>query len=105
MTNIDAGLFLIVLILALAFMLLSFRIGAVLKIIAMVMFFIAALWMLSGSQVVYSSTTVDASSGNTFTTTKILISNTDNNNNWLGWVFFMLGIVNGFLFFIEVVKV
>jgi hypothetical protein len=104
LATIDAGLFIITLALALAFMLLSFKMASILRMIAMVMFFILGLWMLAGDSVAYISTTHDPQSGTDPQTIKYLISNVDNNNNWMGWIFVILGLMNGFLFFMEVVN-
>jgi hypothetical protein len=101
---LDAGIFLLVLGLAFVFMIGSFKFGPVFKIIAAVLFFILAVWMMAGYQVAYKSDTFDPSTGTTQNTTKFIISDTSN-GIWMGYIFVIFGIINGFLFFLEVFKV
>jgi Ca2+/Na+ antiporter len=100
---LDAGIFLLVLGLAFVFMIGSFKFGPVFKIIAAVLFFILAVWMMAGYQVGYKSSTYDPNSASTQNTTKYIISDTSN-GIWLGWIFILFGLICAFLFIIEVVK-
>ena len=103
MTIIDAGLFLLVIGVAFIMLFISFKFGAVFKMIAMILFFVLSLWMFANDQVAYKSDTFDPTTSTTQNTTKYIISDTSN-GTWLGYIFLLFGIVSGFLFFMELIK-
>lgn len=96
---IDAGLFALIIGIAFITLIISFKIGALLKIVSMILFFAGSIMLLAGDQVAYSETATDGSS--TWTTTKYIISD---NGEWLGWILLILGIFSGLMFFMELVQ-
>ncbi len=99
----DAGLFALMTGSAFLILLVSFKIGALLKALAGVIFLSLAIVLLAGYDVAYIEEISGASSSecptaNPCTTTKFIISD---NGEWLGWIFMAFGIFALLLFILE----
>lgn len=99
----DAGLFVLLLGVASISMLLSFKMGAVLMILSIVIFFGLSIVMLAQYDVAYLSEfygTGDCTLEVPCVQTNYLIKE---NQNWLGWIFVALGIFSALVFFLEMI--
>jgi len=105
----EAGLFVGLAGLGFVFLLLSFKIGALLKVLASVIFFSLALILFSGYEIAYTS---ELTGGQTDCTdiTPCLERNYivreddvtgDTYGSWMAWVMVMLGIMSAMLFIME----
>lgn len=116
MPIIQAGLFILMIGSAFILMLLSFRIGALLKVLSAVLFFSTALILMANYEVAYTSEFVGGvgqGAGNQCTTQNpciqqhYLIKEDDvtgeTSGTWIAWVFVALGILTSMLFIIEMI--
>jgi hypothetical protein len=114
MPIIQAGLFILMTGSAFILMLLSFRIGALLKVLSAVLFFSLALILMAGYEVAYTSVfTGGAGQGVGQNCTQqnpcvqqhfLIMEDTttgETNGTWIAWVFIALGILASMMFIIE----
>lgn len=109
MPLMEAGLFVGLAGLGFIFLLLSFKIGALLKVLASVIFFSLALILFSGYEVAYTSTLsgglVECSDTIPCIERNFIIrqdeTTGDTYGSWMAWVFIVLGIMSGMLFLME----
>jgi len=104
MNHFDAGTFLILLALGVAGIVISFKVGAVFKLLGAVIFFVLGTILLAGYDVQSVKITSDGTT--VINETNYLIGNGQEDPNhtasWLGWVFIVIGIIAAFMFFTEV---
>jgi len=103
MAIFDAGMFVLLLGIAVFSMILSFKIGAVLQVISIVLFFGLSLIMFGQYDVMYLENfygTSECPESDPCVTQKIIISD---NQSWLAWIFVAFGIFSSMLFFLEMV--
>lgn len=101
MPILDAGLFVMLLGTAVISLLLSFKIGAILLILSIVIFFSLSIVLFAVYDIAYISEfygTDDCTVADPCVETKYLIKE---NHNWLAWIFVALGIFSALLFFLE----
>ena len=101
MPLLDAGVFVLLLGTAVVSLLLSFTLGAVLKVLACVLFFSLALVMFGVYDVAYVETftgTADCTINNPCITTKYLIRD---NQQWIAWILVAFGLFSAMMFFLE----
>lgn len=99
----DAGLFVILLGTAIGSIFISMKMGAVLMVLSIVLFFGLSLIMFASYDVAYVSEfygTDDCLVTDPCVETKYLIRE---NQNWLGWIFVAFGIFSALLFFLEMI--
>lgn len=97
----DAGLFVLLLGIAGISMLLSFKIGAILLVLSIVLFFSLSIVMFAQYDVAYTSEfygTGDCTLANPCVENKYLIRD---NQTWVAWIFVAFGIFTALLFFLE----
>ncbi len=102
-TIFDAGLFVLMLGTGVFSMLLSFKIGAVLMILSIVIFFGMSIVMFAQYDVAYTSEfygTTDCTLADPCVENKYLIRE---NQSWLAWIFVAIGIFASLLFFMEMI--
>lgn len=99
----DAGLFVMMVGTGFISLLLSFRIGGILKVLSVVIFFGMSIVMFGEYDVAYQSElygTGDCTIENPCIETKYLIQN---NHTWLAWMLVAFGIFSALLFFLEMI--
>lgn len=99
----DAGLFTLLLGIAGICMLLSFKMGAVLMILSIVLFFGLSIVMFAQYDVAYTSEfygTDDCTLADPCVENKYLIRE---NQNWVAWIFVAFGIFSALVFFLEMI--
>ena len=101
----DSGLFVILLGFGFMALLLSFRIGELLKILSVICFFTLAIVMFADYDVAYTESfsgdsSTECPTANPCVTQKYLIQE---NQNWLGWIFMAFALLSGLLFFLEMI--
>lgn len=110
MALMEAGLFVGLAGAGFVFLLLSFKLGALLKALSSVIFFSLALILFSGYEVAYTSTLsggggIDCTDLSPCIERNYLIridETTDQTyGSWMGWVFVVLGILSAMLFIVE----
>ena len=109
----DGGIFVIFLGLALLFLLVSFKIGAVFALLSAILFFSLAIILIGQSDVGFESNIetalINGTSLYTFTTNSTVYvigdgnSGTDDNQNILAWLFFAMAILAVAMFFMEMI--
>lgn len=104
----EAGLFVMMAGSGLLFLLLSFKFGALLKALSAVMFFSAALVLMAGYEVAYTSEFVDGAkckASDPCIQQHFLIredpTTGETNGVFIAWLFVVLGIFSAMLFIIE----
>lgn len=105
MVVFDSGLFVLLLGFAFMALLLSFRVGEMLKLLSVICFFTLAIVMFADYDVAYTESFSGASStdcpiANPCVTQKYLIQE---NQNWLAWIFMAFAFLSGLLFFLEMI--
>lgn len=110
MPLMEAGLFALLVGSAVLMLLISFKFGALLKVLASVLFFSSALILFAGYEIAY--TTETSGTGQCPTNdpciTQHFIVREDptsgqTSGGWVAWVFIALGIMSAFLFIIEMI--
>jgi hypothetical protein len=99
----DAGLFVLLLGTGAITMLLSFKMGAVLMILSIVIFFGLSIVMFAQYDIAYTSEfygTTDCTIADPCVENKYLIRE---NQNWMAWIFVAFGIFTALLFFLEMI--
>ena len=110
MPIMEGGLFTLMAVFGFIFLILSFRIGALLKAVSAVMFFSLALILMSGYEVAYTTELFGAGSNDCSPEEPCIERNylvrindetgkTD--GDWLAWVFIIIGILSSMLFIVE----
>lgn len=109
----DAGIFLILLILAVFFMVISFKFGAVFHILSAIIFFALAVVLISQNDIAFQfqeeTALINSTNGQlTYLTNNSTITligdgdpSTNDNQNILAWIFMALGVVGVALFFMS----
>jgi hypothetical protein len=96
---------LILLSLAVVSIIVSFKVGAVFKLIGAVIFFTLGTVLLAGYDVQSVKITTDGST--VINETNYLIGNGDQDPNhtasWLGWIFIIIGVLAAVMFFLEMI--
>lgn len=98
MVQVEAGMFLIMLGIALAALLMSFKLGTMLKAISATLFFVLAIMMFANYDVVYTNVVTGGACSPSCTETKYLIKE---NQSWLAWIFVILAIFSSLMFAME----
>ena len=98
MPQVEAGMFLIMLGIALVALLMSFKLGTMLKAVSAILFFVLSIMMFADYDVVYTNVVTGGACSPTCTETKYLINE---NQSWLAWVFVILGIFSALMFSLE----
>jgi hypothetical protein len=101
----DSGLFVLLLGFGFMALLISFRVGELLKLLSVVCFFTLAIVMFADYDVAYietfsGATSTDCPTATPCTTTKYLIQD---NQGWLAWIFMAFGLLSALLFFLEMI--
>lgn len=95
----------ILLSLAVVSIIVSFKVGAVFKLIGAVIFFTLGTVLLAGYDVQSVKITTDGST--VINETNYLIGNGDQDPNhtasWLGWIFIIIGVLAAVMFFLEMI--
>ena len=99
----DAGLFVLMLGGAVGGLFLSFKMGAVLMVLSIIIFFGLSIVMFAQYDVAYVEKfygTAECLEADPCITEKYLIQD---NQNWLAWLFVAIGIFSALLFFLEMI--
>lgn len=110
MPVMEAGLFAIMVGGGFLLLVISFKFGALLKILAAVMFFSSAAVLMAGYEVAYTSETTGTPScpaNDPCITQHFLIREDDTtgqtSGTWIAWVFLAIGILASMLFIVEMI--
>lgn len=107
MAIFDAGIFLILSVLAFLTLLISQKQLFSFKIISGIIFFSLAIVLMANYDVAFKTTTLDGAT--TINQTKYLIgdgvSTTDDNTSWLAWIYMMFGFYAALGFFFDLFNI